>query len=85
MKTLRIKPTHESQGAFVVINETDFDPNTMVLFDEEALAAKGAKKPSDGLKVDELKEALAAKGVEIPEGVTLKLDLAALLDAQPTE
>ncbi len=39
-----------------------------------------AGKPSDGLKVDELKAALAAKGVEIPDGVTLKADLAKLLD-----
>jgi len=37
--------------------------------------------PSHGLTVDQLKEALAAKGVTIPEGVTLKADLAALLDA----
>lgn len=39
------------------------------------------KPPSFGLKVDEIKDALAAKGIEIPEGVTLKADLAALLDA----
>lgn len=38
-------------------------------------------KPSDGLKVDDIKAALAEKGVTIPEGVTLKADLAALLDA----
>jgi hypothetical protein len=36
-------------------------------------------KPSDGLKVDELKAALTAKGIEIPDGA-LKADLAALLD-----
>lgn len=40
----------------------------------------GGGKPSDGLKVEEIKAALAAKGVEIPEGVTLKAELAALLD-----
>jgi len=39
-----------------------------------------AKKPSDGLKVEDLKAALAAKNIEIPEGMTLKADLAALLD-----
>jgi len=38
------------------------------------------KKPSDGLKAAEIKAALAEKGIEIPEGVTLKADLAALLD-----
>ncbi|QHJ00110.1 hypothetical protein GT347_20280 [Xylophilus rhododendri] len=41
------------------------------------------KKASDGLKVDELKAALAARGVEIPDGVTLKADLAVLLDNAP--
>lgn len=41
----------------------------------------GDAKPSGGLTVAQIKEALEAKGVEIPEGVTLKADLAALLDA----
>lgn len=41
-------------------------------------------KPSAGLKVDELKAALAAKGIEIPEGAK-KDELAALLDAQGSE
>lgn len=35
--------------------------------------------PSDGLKVPELKAALEAKGIAIPEGA-LKADLQALLD-----
>lgn len=38
-------------------------------------------KPSDGLTVAQIKEALEAKQIVIPEGVTLKADLAALLDA----
>ena len=42
-------------------------------------------KPSEGLKVAELKAALAEKGIEIPDGVTLKADLAALLDAAADE
>lgn len=41
-----------------------------------------AAKPSDGLKVEELKAALEAKGIAIPDGVTKKADLAALLDGQ---
>jgi hypothetical protein len=48
---------------------------------QEVKEALAAKKPSDGLTVEKVKEALAANGVEIPEGVTLKADLAALLDA----
>lgn len=43
----------------------------------ETEAAGG--KPSDGLKVDELKAALTAKGIEIPEGAK-KPELQALLD-----
>ncbi len=55
------------------------------LYTDVAPGAKGEGegKPSDGLKVDELKAALAAKNIEIPDGVTLKADLAALLDAAP--
>lgn len=41
----------------------------------------GTAKPSEGLTVAEIKEALAAAKVDIPEGVTLKADLAKLLDA----
>ena len=37
-------------------------------------------KASEGLNVAQLKEALAAKKIEIPEGVSLKAELAALLD-----
>jgi len=47
------------------------------------LVKPAPKKPSEGLKVEDLKAALVAKGVTIPENVTLKADLAALLDAQP--
>lgn len=43
----------------------------------------GDLSSSHGLTVEQLKDALAIRGVEIPEGVTLKADLAALLDAQP--
>lgn len=50
---------------------------------KQEVAKEDGAKPSDGLKVDEIKEALAAKGIAIPEGVTLKADLAALLDAAP--
>ena len=53
--------------------------------EDEAAVRKAFKdltlKPSDGLTVPQLKEALAAKGVAIPEGVTLKAELADLLDS----
>lgn len=44
----------------------------------EIVPAK-AGKPSDGLKVEELREALEARGIEIPEGAK-KADLQQLLD-----
>lgn len=44
-----------------------------------APAPAPAGKPSDGLKVDELKAALTAKGIEVPEGAK-KQELADLLD-----
>lgn len=50
--------------------------------DHDKSDPEGAKKPSDGLKVEELKEALTAKGISIPEGAK-KPELAALLDATP--
>ncbi|MFC4620787.1 HeH/LEM domain-containing protein [Comamonas nitrativorans] len=43
-----------------------------------------AKKPSDGLTYDQLKDALKAKGIEFAANAK-KADLAALLDAAPAE
>lgn len=48
--------------------------------EEAETEEKVDSKPSDGLTVAQIKDALAEKGIEIPEGVTLKADLAALLD-----
>ncbi|MFV0673659.1 HeH/LEM domain-containing protein [Variovorax sp. tm] len=44
-----------------------------------APAPETSGKPSDGLKVDELKAALEAKGIKYPDGAK-KQDLADLLD-----
>lgn len=81
MKTIQVKPWGKDQGDSVTINEEDFNADFHELLDAAPKGPKADAKPSDGLKVDELKAALAAKGIEIPEGVTLKADLAALLDA----
>ena len=43
-----------------------------------------AKKPSDGLTYDQLKDALKAKGIEFAANAK-KADLAALLDAAPAD
>jgi hypothetical protein len=76
LKTIKIKASHESQGDYVLINESDFDPNVHELFDADGAAQASAPKMS----VAELKQALADKGVEIPEGAK-KADLLALLEA----
>ena len=47
--------------------------------------APPAPKPSEGLKVDEIKAELERRKIAIPDGVRLKDDLAALLDGAPAE
>ncbi|PLC06403.1 hypothetical protein CY658_05045 [Variovorax sp. RO1] len=76
-ETIRVKASDPEQGEFVVINKSDFDEKLHELHEESA------GKPSDGMKVEDLKAALEAKGITIPEGVTKKADLAALLDNAP--
>jgi hypothetical protein len=66
----------ESPDGFIVINESDFDAERHELIDE------GGSDASKPMTVAQIKAALAEKGVEIPDGVTLKADLQALLDAQ---
>lgn len=43
-ETVRVKPAHPSQGAWVVINKDDYDPARHVLY-EAAPAAVPAPKP----------------------------------------
>lgn len=63
-------------GAAVRLKEDGSEADASV----PALApASPGGKPSDGLNVAELKAALKAKGIDIPEGAK-KADLAALLD-----
>lgn len=65
--TVRIHHTDYPEG--VVINESDFDE------DKHELYGSGEKK----MTVAEIKEALEAKGIEIPEGAK-KAELKALLE-----
>ena len=73
METIKVKPWGKDQGDFVVINKTDFDPEVHELLDGEP---DGAKKAT----VAELRAALEAKGIDVPEGAK-KADLQALLDS----
>lgn len=75
METIKVKPWGKDQGDFVIINKSDFDPEVHELLDGEP---EGAKKAT----VAELRVALEAKGVEVPEG-SKKADLQSLLDAVP--
>lgn len=78
VETVKIKPSHPSQGEYVLINKSNFDEKQHEEFDPD-----GATKKA--LTVDEIKAALAEKQVAIPDGVTKKADLQALLDAAPAE
>lgn len=64
-------------GAAVLVKEDGAE-----LGGAPAVKLPQAVKPSEGLTVQQLKDALAAKSVTIPEGTTLKADLADLLDKQ---
>lgn len=79
--TVKVKTdASDNPHGFIVINESDYDPAVHEPFDDTD--PDGAKKASsEGLKVDELKAALTARGVAIPDGAK-KADLQALLDAQ---
>ncbi|MDR1936435.1 MAG: hypothetical protein LBS49_12800 [Candidatus Accumulibacter sp.] len=48
--------------------------------DTDAADTDAARKPSDGLSYDQIKDALKARGIEFPANAK-KVDLAALLDA----
>lgn len=75
MSTIKIKSTHpESQGAFVVINEADFDAEKHELYVEGEEGDSGDRS----LTVAEIKEILTAAGIEIPTGAK-KADLLVLL------
>jgi len=78
--------TDSREGAAKDVPKVTLKPEYRPKGKAEAAKADGGgdSLPSHGLTVDQIKDALAAKQIQIPEGVTLKADLAALLDAQPT-
>lgn len=58
--TMRIKSSHpESQGAFVIIEDADFNPDTM---EEYGIELNGPSR-------DEMKSFLTEKGVEFPANI----------------
>ena len=78
LKTIKVKPWGDGQGDFVVINESDFDPDRHELFDAPA---KSADLNGDGaLTAKEIRAALDAKGITYKSNAS-KADLLAALEA----
>lgn len=75
LKTIKVKPWGEGQGDFVVINESDFDPDRHELFD----APEGDDKAAAPVTAAMLREALDARGVHYKPAAS-KAQLQALLD-----
>lgn len=75
-----VKVKREGGRGFRIINKSAFDPKKHELIEDAAAAKGGDPKPSDGLNVEQIKAALSEKQIAIPDGVTKKADLAALLD-----
>lgn len=68
-------------GAVVPLNDGDENlPDIAALMESNALGVKLSAKASEGLSVEQLKAALTAKAIAVPDGAK-KADLAALLDA----
>lgn len=72
-KVVRVesKP-HAQYGGFYELNESDFNPKVHTLFSEKEDEKKAG--------IADLREALTAKGIPIPEGAK-KAELQALLSA----
>lgn len=84
METMKVKAWGAGQGDFVLINTEDFDAKKHEKFGESETDDGGTKDSAD-MTVAQMKEALAAKGIAIPDGVTKKADIKALLDTAPAE
>ena len=79
VETVNIKSdiSGDNPLGYIVINKSDFDEKKHELFSE-------ADAKTKALSVEQIKAALAGKNISIPDGVTKKGDLQALLDtAQP--
>lgn len=52
-KTIKIKPSHPSQGDYVLINESDFDASIHEKFDPAAVPTKPAEAPPNVIEIPE--------------------------------
>ena len=80
MKTVKIKPTSPDQGEYVVINESDFDPNIHKLADGESLKGEKLTITLNAKTAPELQQAINEANAEcakvIAENSELKEQLA---------
>lgn len=87
METIKVQPWDPAQGDFVVINKDDFDPEKHTEYVDQPNSGEvdgtqpTAKKVN--LTVDQIKEILASRNIEIPQGAK-KDELIALM-AQTAE
>lgn len=71
--------TFIDNGSAVKLKDDGTEVDAPAAAPAASTSAAAAAKPSEGLKVDELKAALEAKGIAIPDGAK-KQELADLLD-----
>ena len=64
MKTVKIKPTSPDQGEYVVINESDFDPNIHKLADGESLKGEKPTITLNAKTAPELQQAINEANAE---------------------
>lgn len=77
VKTVRIMPSHVSQGAFVEINESDFDPKKHKLFEKNMTAPIPAPvvvdipKPAPYISAPEMNATIKAIELALEAGIDL--------------
>ncbi|MCW8041146.1 hypothetical protein [Acinetobacter entericus] len=64
MKTVKIKPTSPDQGEYVVINESDFDPDIHILADGESLKGEKLTITLNAKTAPELQQAINEANAE---------------------
>lgn len=85
-KTVKVKPSHESQGEFVIISAEQFNPSEHELIDGESLQSEGTEVTNDALvpveQFDVVTEKLAQTEEELAvvkgEFIAFKNDIEAM-------
>jgi hypothetical protein len=75
LKTVKIKPTSPDQGEYVVINESDFDPDIHKLADGESLKGEKLTITLNAKTAPELQAAIDEAKVECTKAATENAEL----------